>query len=280
MLRFAFVNVLSPAELFLLSFGIFAAGLCIGSYLNVCIWRIPRGESTVSPGSHCPKCGTPIRWFDNIPLLSYLALRGRCRRCAAPISPRYFLGELATGSLFLLLFAFRGFSPLLPFYWFFTAALVFAAGVDFDHFILPDRVTLGGMLAGPVLSAAFPFLHHEALWSRGLAASAFGLAMGFGILYLVSVAGRLALRRDAMGFGDVKLLGAVGACLGWQAVLFTVFFASLSGTLAGLALVAFGGKKLASRIPFGPHLAAAAILWMMAGERIVSWYLGLFAGGF
>lgn len=274
------MQFLSPGELFLLSSGIFAAGLCIGSYLNVCIWRIPRGESTVFPGSHCPKCGSAIRWFDNIPLLSWLLLRGRCRRCKAPISPRYFIGELLAGSLFLLLFFARGFSPLLPFYWFFTAALLFASGVDFDHFILPDRVTLGGMVLGPVLSALFPFLHGEAVWSRGLAASAFGLALGFGLLYLVSVAGRLALRRDAMGFGDVKLLGAIGACLGWQAVLFSIFFASLSGTLVGLALIAAGRKKLSARIPFGPHLAAAAVAWMLCGGRIVSWYLGLFAKGF
>jgi len=271
--------LLSTGEYFLLCSGVFAAGLCIGSYLNVCVWRIPRGESTVFPGSHCPKCGSPIRWFDNIPLLSHLLLRGRCRHCREPISPRYFLGELACGTVFLLLFLAWGFSPFLPFYWFFASALLFASGVDFDHFILPDRVTLGGMALGPVLSAAFPFLQGEALWSRGLAASCVGMALGFGILYLVSVVGRLALRRDAMGFGDVKLLGAIGACLGWKAVLFSLFFASLSGTVTGLALVAVGGRKLSARIPFGPHLAAAAILWMMCGERIVSWYLGLFSRG-
>ena len=268
----------SPEEYAFFSAFVFFSGLCVGSFLNVCIWRIPRDESVAWPGSHCPACNHAIAPWDNIPLLSWLILNGKCRHCKVPISPRYFLVELLTGTLFAVLWLLHGWTLLTPLYIFFTSALILGTFVDFDHLILPDRVTIGGMIAGPVLSFAFPSLHGQTDRLPALLHSLGGLALGFGILWLVSTVGRFVLKREAMGFGDVKLLGAIGACLGWQSVLFTIFFSSLSGTLVGLALIAAGKKELQSRIPYGPHIALAAVLWMLCGpaciDSYLSWTLG------
>ena len=258
---------------------VFFAGLCVGSFLNVCIWRIPRDESTAWPGSHCPACNHAIAPWDNVPLLSWLLLNGKCRHCKNPISPRYFLVELLTGALFAALWLVHGWSPLSPVYVFFAAALVMATFIDFDHLILPDRVTIGGMILGPLLSFALPELHGQTERLPALLHSLGGLALGFGILWTVATLGRFVLKRDAMGFGDVKLLGAIGACLGWQAVLFTIFVSSLSGTLLGLSLVALGKTELQGRIPYGPHIALAAVLWMLCGPACVAAYLAWATGG-
>ena len=268
----------SPEEYAFFSAFVFFSGLCVGSFLNVCIWRIPRDESVAWPGSHCPACNHAIAPWDNIPLLSWLILNGKCRHCKIPISPRYFLVELLTGTLFAVLWLLHGWTILTPLYIFFTSALILGTFVDFDHLILPDRVTIGGMIAGPILSFAFPSLHGQTERLPALLHSLGGLALGFGILWIVSTVGRLILKREAMGFGDVKLLGAIGACLGWQSVLFTIFFSSLSGTLVGLTLIALGKKELQSRIPYGPHIALAALLWMLCGpaciDSYLSWTLG------
>jgi len=264
---------LPPEAFWALSAFVFLAGLCIGSFLNVCIWRIPRDESIVWPGSHCPACGHPIAPWDNLPLLSWLILNGRCRHCRAPISPRYFLVELLTGALFTALWLVHGVSVLTPVYLIFAAALVMATFIDLDHLILPDRVTLGGMILGPVLSFALPALQGQTDRLPALAHSLLGLALGYGLLWLVATLGRLILKRDAMGMGDWKLLGAIGACLGAQAVLFTIFVASLTGTLLGLALIAARRKALQSKIPYGPHLALAAVLWMLCGPACIAAYL-------
>ncbi len=264
---------LSPAAFPILTLFIFLAGLCIGSFLNVCIWRIPRDESIVWPGSHCPACGHAIAPWDNLPLLSWLVLNGKCRHCQAPISPRYFIVELLTGALFAGLWLVHGWTLQTPVYFLFTAALILGTFVDFDHLILPDRVTIGGMIAGPILSFAFPALHQQTDRLAALILSLIGLALGYGILWLVATIGRLVLKREAMGMGDVKLLGAVGACLGWPAVLFVVFVSSLSGTLLGFALIAAGKKELQSKIPYGPHIALAAVLWMFCGPACIDLYL-------
>lgn len=263
-----------PPEAYLaLSAFIFLAGLCIGSFLNVCIWRIPRDESIVFPGSHCPACHHAIAPWDNVPLLSWLLLNGKCRHCKAPISPRYFVVELLTGALFTAIWLVHGWTLQTPVYLFFTGALVMATFIDFDHLILPDRVTLGGMAAGPILCFAFPALQGQSERIPALLQSAIGLALGYGLLWLVATIGRLILKREAMGMGDVKLLGAIGACLGWQAVLFTIFASSLTGTVLGLGLIAAGKKELQSKIPYGPHIALAAILWMCCGPACIDLYL-------
>jgi len=267
------MNPLSPEAYSILTVFIFLAGLCIGSFLNVCIWRIPRDESIAWPGSHCPACNHAIAPWDNLPLLSWLILNGKCRHCKASISPRYFVVELLTGALFAGLWLVHGWTLQTPVYFFFTGALILGTFVDFDHLILPDRVTIGGMVAGPILSFAFPALQGQTERLPALVQSLIGLALGYGILWTVATVGRLVLKREAMGFGDVKLLGAVGACLGWPAVLFAVFVSSLSGTLLGFTLIALGKKELQSKIPYGPHLALAAVLWMFCGPACIDLYL-------
>ena len=263
-----------PPEVFVaVSVFVFLAGLCIGSFLNVCIWRIPRDESIVWPGSHCPACNHAIAPWDNLPLLSWVFLGGKCRHCRAPISPRYFVVELLTGTLFAGLWLVHGWTLQTPVYLFFTAALILGTFVDFDHLILPDRVTIGGMVAGPILSFAFPALQGQTERLPALVQSLIGLAVGYGLLWLVATIGRAILKREAMGMGDVKLLGAIGACLGWPAVLFTIFVSSLSGTLLGFTLIALGKKELQSKIPYGPHIALAAVLWMFCGPACIDLYL-------
>jgi leader peptidase (prepilin peptidase) / N-methyltransferase len=272
------MSLFSPEAYWILSVFIFLAGLCLGSFLNVCIWRIPREESIVWPGSHCPACHHAIAPRDNIPLVSWLMLNGKCRHCQAPISPRYFLVELLTGALFTALWLVHGLNLQTPVYIFFTGALILGTFVDFDHLILPDRVTLGGMVVGPLLAFVFPVLQGQTNRLFALLLSFAGLALGYGILWLVATLGRFFLKREAMGMGDVKLLGAIGACLGWQAVLFTIFVSSLSGTILGLSLIAAGKKELQSKIPYGPHLALAAVLWMFCGPACVDFYLAWAAG--
>ncbi len=267
----------------------FVWGACIGSFLNVCIYRIPAGMSVVTPRSHCPHCRAVIAWYDNIPLLSFLVLRARCRRCRAPISARYFGVELLTATLFLavwLKFAVEpgprwlGLAPitepvLVPIYWLVVSGLVLATFVDLDHMIIPDRVSIGGIVAGIGLSLAVPALHGVDTVSRSLLFSVGGAAVGFFSLWGVAVLGRYIFKKEAMGFGDVKLMGAFGAFFGVRAVLFILFMASLTGSVVGLALIAAHRKGLQTRIPFGPFLALAAVLWILWGPVWLSWYLSL-----
>ncbi len=258
----------------------FVFGACIGSFLNVCIYRIPLDQSVISPPSHCFSCDKRVAWFDNIPLLSYLVLRGRCRHCKTSYSCRYFFVELLTGVLFLLVwFKFSGtaeavvYDPRILVYWLFIGGLVLGTFVDFDHFILPDRVTIGGMIAGVLVSLLVPSLHGaDGLVQSGIR-SLIGLAAGFGSLYAVAEIGTFMFKKEAMGFGDVKLLGAIGAFLGWKAVLFTILFSSLVGSVVGVSLIVIGGKEWQSRIPFGPYLAVAGVVWILWGHVWWDWYV-------
>jgi leader peptidase (prepilin peptidase)/N-methyltransferase len=257
-----------------------AWGACIGSFLNVCIYRIPLEQSVVTPGSHCPSCKQPIKWYQNIPIFAYLFLRGRCARCGIRISPRYILVEALTALLFLLAWlkfgVLDGTRPfglvpvtdiaVIPVYWLVIMGFVLGTFVDFDHMILPDRVTIGGIVCGLILSALVPSLHGQQSWLGALARSAIGAAFGFGLLWGVATLGEFIFKKEAMGFGDVKLMGAIGAFFGWQGVCFTVLFSSLAGTVVGLALIAGGKKEMQSRIPYGPYLALAALLWMYWGS--------------
>lgn len=254
-------------------------GACFGSFLSVCVWRIPRGESVVRPRSRCPSCGKLIPWYRNLPVVSWLALRGRCADCGARISPRYLLLEVLTGTLFALVAAEFYFDPpLVLLGWVVVFGLELGAFVDLDWYILPDRVTVGGMVLGVAASALMPRIHGAAAWHDGLLASAAGLAFGFGLLWLVSVVGRAVYRREALGFGDVKLMGAVGALFGWRAVVAVLFLSSFAGSLAGLALMALGRRGLKGRIPYGPFIALGALAWLLAGNALLSWYGGLLGG--
>ena len=267
----------------LLAFFSFALGACIASFLNVVIWRVPRGESIVSPPSHCPKCGAPIRWWQNIPVLSWLALRGRCAGCRAPISPRYILVEILGGVLFLAAFLrvfgvagpSTGAAVVLSVWWIWIALMIVGSFIDFDFKLLPDFVTVGGMILGLAHGALVSFAF---AWSpRPFLESLAGLSFGFGLLWLIRFVGSKAFKREAMGLGDVFLMGAVGAVFGPVAALFTLVVSSIVGSVAGISMLALSRTRFGRfvEIPYGPYICLGCIAWMFSGPEIVEWYVRL-----
>lgn len=345
---------------------IFVFGSMVGSFLNVCIHRMPLGQSVVSPPSHCPHCRYSIPWYLNIPLITWLYLRGKCRNCGAPISIRYYLVELLTAITFLYTWlTFGHYSPALALvYCLFLAGLIAATFIDFEHFIIPDEITIGGMLAGFFCSFLVPSLHNGSLLDS-MKASLIGMGVGAGLIYGILRAGKLffgrqrlalpantkiiftettvvlpdkeipyeelfyrpsdvislragvlelvdrcykdvlvrlspaklqigdeklspeevphmeatsaqiVLPREAMGFGDVKFMGAIGAFLGWPAVVFSLMVSSIIGSLVGLTLILLGKRAWSSRLPYGPYIALAAAIWIFKGPDLVDWYLNL-----
>lgn len=269
-----------PCTIFIFySILVFLWGLCIGSFANVCIYRLPMGRSIVLPRSHCPHCTNPIAWFDNIPLLSFLLLGGQCRSCKGMISGRYFLVELLTGAVFLIIWLRYGFDLRTPICWMIATGLIIGTFIDFDYMIIPDQITIGGIFVGLAVSIIFPSLHGVVRHFDGFKASFIGLLAGGMILWLVGEFGRLAFKKEAMGMGDVKLLAAIGAFLGWQAVIFTVMISSLTGALAGIIMVLCGQREMGSKIPFGPYLALAAVIWMIGGYEWWFAYFNWMRGG-
>lgn len=244
---------------------IFFLGSCIGSFLNVCIYRIPAGESIISPGSRCPHCQTTIRWYQNIPILSYLFLCGRCGACRFRISPRYPLVEALTGLLFVLVLLRFGFQWATPVYWLFMAALVAITFIDLDHQIIPDLISLPGIPIG----FACTFLLPQISWIESL----IGTLLGGGSLYLVAAGYELLTKKEGMGGGDIKLLAMIGAFMGWKAIFPVIFLSSLIGSLVGVSLML--AKKADGRlaIPFGPFLALGAVIYLLMGNELVQWYL-------
>jgi leader peptidase (prepilin peptidase)/N-methyltransferase len=343
----------------------FVFGTTVGSFLNVIIHRVPRGESSVSPPSHCPLCQYAIPWYLNIPLITWLWLRGRCAHCRAPISPRYFLVEFLTGVLFLLAWWRQG--PEHPgvalILCLFMAGLVAATFIDFEHFIIPESITFGGMAAGVLLSPLAPALHGKTSAADALLSSLVGMGAGCGLVYGILRGGKLLFGRkkialppdatvifgeeslklpeeeipygemlyrdsdyieaqakkavlgdevfenvrvrlykdrleigeqtldpgpvthlevvtdkiiipqEAMGLGDVFFMGAIGAFVGWQGVVFTLLGSSLVGALAGVTLIVLRRLEWSRWIPYGPYLALAATVWVFAGPELVNWLL-------
>ena len=339
----------------------------VGSFLNVCIHRMPLGQSIVSPPSHCPHCKYSIPWFLNIPLVTWLGLRGKCKNCGAPISPRYFLVELLTGVAFLgCWLEFGRLTPAVAVvYGFFISGLIVATFIDFEHFIIPDEITIGGMVVGFVCSVVLPGLHHQVSLTGGIRESLLGMGVGAGLVYAILRAGKLffgrkqkefadqtkivftettlrlpgeeipygdllyrprdaialhaqtvelvdrcykdvevrltptllqigedkfdpenvrhmetlsegiTLPQEAMGLGDVKFMGAIGAFLGWKAVIFSLVVSSFIGAMVGLGLILGRKRGFSSRLPYGPYIALAAVLWIFAGPEIVEWYKGV-----
>lgn len=353
-----------PFHFWSLTFFVF--GSIVGSFLNVCIHRMPLGLSVVTPPSHCPHCKYSIPWFLNLPLVTWLSLRGKCKHCGAPISPRYFLVELLTGLAFLgcwLAFG-RESAWLALVYSLFLAGLITATFIDFEHFIIPDEITLGGIVVGFVLSLVLPVLHGEAAVALSMVKSLLGIGVGGGLVYLILrlgkllfgrqkielppdtkivfsesavhlpdrdipyeeifyrqsdtihmqvrrlelvdrcyldvtvrlallakrleigddqfdpeqcrhlevVASELVLPREAMGLGDVKFMAAIGAFLGWQATIFSLMVSSMIGSIVGITLIVLGKREWSSRLPYGPYIAAATVIWVFAGQRILGWF--------
>jgi leader peptidase (prepilin peptidase)/N-methyltransferase len=348
-----------PFEFWALVFFMF--GCCVGSFLNVCIHRMPLGMSIVSPPSHCPRCKYSIPWFLNIPLVTWLALGGKCKNCGAPISPRYFLVELLTGVTFLgcWLHFGHGSVALSLVYAFFLSGLIAATFIDFEHFIIPDEITFGGMVAGVIASFLLPTMQDEPTLTGGMTQSLIGLVAGAGLIYLILRLGKLmfgrqrlalpaetkvvfsetavhlpdreipyeelfyrpsdvialqartvelidrcykdvlvrltqktlqigddklnpeavphleatcaeiVLPREAMGLGDVKFMAAIGAFLGWQAVIFSLMLSSIIGSCVGVALIVMRRREWSSRLPYGPYIAVAAAVWVFGGKRIM-----------
>jgi leader peptidase (prepilin peptidase)/N-methyltransferase len=338
----------------------FAFGCIVGSFLNVCIYRMPLDLSVVSPPSHCPHCKYSIPFYLNVPLFTWLTLRGRCKNCGAPISARYFIVELFTGLMFLA--CWLQFGASAPghalVYCLFIAGLITATFIDFEHFIIPDEITLGGAVAGFFLSLWLPSLHHVRHRSEGALMSLFGIVAGAGIVYAVLRLGKLlfgrqkiklppgstviftettlclpdkemsyeeifyrdtdtitvsarsvelvdrsylaatvrlspqvlrigdeqldpnavphlevrcdeiTLPREAMGLGDVKFMAAIGAFIGWQGAIFSLMASSVIGAAVGSVLILLHRREWSSRMPYGPYIALAAVLWLFGGEKL------------
>jgi leader peptidase (prepilin peptidase)/N-methyltransferase len=245
----------------------FAFGAAMGSFANVLIHRLPMGLSIVSPGSRCPSCSAQIRWFDNIPIVSYFVLGGRCRACKTTISPRYPLVEALSGLLFAAVVFRVGIQPETAALALFAWALVVITFIDLDHRIIPDVISLPGTMVG----LAFSFLPG---FPRPVD-SVVGVAIGAGFLFLVLYAYEKIMGEEGMGLGDVKLLAMIGAFLGWQALPVTILVSSLTGSLVGVGYALIKGESVRKfPVPFGPFLALGAIVHLFFGVEIIQWYLG------
>jgi leader peptidase (prepilin peptidase)/N-methyltransferase len=342
----------------------FVFGTIVGSLLNVCIHRMPRGESIVFPPSHCPHCGYSIPWYLNIPLVTWLWLRGRCANCGAAISARYLAVELLTGVAFAGLWLIHGaaYPGVVLAYCLVLAGFIVATFIDIEHFIIPDEITIGGIVAGFVVSAIVPALHGAVSRAVAVKLSFIGILVGAGVVYAIlrmgkllfgrqrfvlepgtklvftetalvlpdqqipyeeifyrktdaieleaetvelidrcyakapvrltpkslrinddvfdpetipqfeAVTDHLVVPREAMGLGDVKFMGAIGAFLGWQAVFFSLMLSAVLGSVVGVTLIALRKRAWSSRIPYGPYIAVAATIWVFAGRRILAWW--------
>jgi leader peptidase (prepilin peptidase)/N-methyltransferase len=249
----------------------FAFGTIVGSFLNVCIHRIPQEESIVIPSSHCPSCKTPIRFYDNIPLVSFILLRGRCRACQAPISWRYPLVEFLMGLFSVVLLLRYGISPLYLIYFALFAALTLVSFIDLSHRIIPDVISLPGIIVGVLVSLLHPHL--------SVINSLIGVLVGGGSLYVVASVYHLVTKREGMGGGDVKLLAMIGAFVGWKGVLFTILCSSFIGSAVGVILMLISSEADSKyAVPFGPFLSLGAVIYIVWGEFLITWYMGFLRG--
>lgn len=261
-----------------LDFCVFVFGAIVGSFLNVCIHRMPREESIINPPSHCPHCGARILWRHNIPLVTWLALKGKARCCGASITPRYFIVELITAGLFLALWVKCGMTWVTPVYWVLVAGLIAATFIDFEHYIIPNEITYGGIVVGLLLSGLVPALQFTDNSGASLLRALAGAATGGLTLLAIAMAGEWFFKKEAMGMGDVKLLAGIGAFLGWKSALFIVFMSSMIGGVVGVALVIGSKKGWGSRLPYGPYIALAAVLWLFVGNELINWYFNFLRG--
>lgn len=280
--------IVTPWDIFLMAF-LFVLGACVGSFLNVCIYRLPANLSIVWPPSHCPKCLHRIAWYDNLPIASYFVLRGRCRHCGASYSSQYMVVEALTGVLFAGYYAAyfvlgaRDFAfarwDVYAVHMALVSALVVSSAIDFRTKEIFTSITNGGMVLGLALSVAFPALHvyagshgpapFEADRLNALVQSATGLVVGGGIVWLTALLGRLAFKREAMGFGDVLLMGMMGSVLGWEAMVLVFFIAPFFGLFYGAWQLL---RHKDHEVPYGPFLSMAAGVVMLLQTQIVAWF--------
>lgn len=273
---------------------VFALGTIVGSFLNVVIHRVPNEQSIVFPSSTCPKCKTPIKPYDNIPILSWLILGGKCRSCKSPISARYPAVEFLNGLLFLLVYWQTGFTPMLPVYLAFVAAIVALIFIDAEHLILPNVITYPMLVIAIAVRLIFPivftenyfgdtrffpatYLAGQPAWLVSLFSAVIGALVGGGSLWLVGAVWKMLRGVEAMGLGDVKMMFGVGALLGWRLAALAIFLGAFSGAVIGLAIIARQkDKDLQTQIPFGIFLGAGSILSLLFGERLIAWYVQTF----
>ena len=243
---------------------IFAIGLVIGSFSNVCIYRIPRNESIIRPGSHCPQCSKPIPFYDNIPVISYILLKGKCRYCGQPIPLQYPIVELATGLFYLALYLFNGLQLIAIVYMLLCTLLIIISFIDLKERIIPDVLSLPFIAIGFILS----------FFLKGLSPvdSLLGILVGGGSLLIIAIAGTYLFKKEAMGGGDIKLAAMIGAFLGWQLTLLSLFLGFFLGSIIGV-IVLIINKGKTDIVPFGPFIALGAMLSIFWGQAIIYWYL-------
>ena len=242
-------------------------GLMLGSFMNVCIYRLPRGLSPVRPRSGCPSCGHMLAWFENVPVVSYLVLGGRCRACRASISLMYPIVEFITGAVFLAGYVWYGPSPLLIVRLAFAWAMIALFVIDLQHKILPNVITLPGIVAGVLANA---------LAGPGWVASLIGAAVGAGSLFAIAEIYYRVRHEEGLGMGDVKMLGMIGAFLGWKLVVVTLVLSSFLGSIVGVGVMIARKESLKYALPFGTFLAVGALVAAVTGDAILNWYLGFF----
>jgi leader peptidase (prepilin peptidase)/N-methyltransferase len=245
---------------------IFILGLIVGSFSNVCIYRIPGNESIIFPASHCPKCRSKISPKDNIPLLSFILLKGRCRNCKSKISIQYPIVELLSGLIYLIIYLAYGLSIQFLIYIILSSALVIIAFIDLNEQIVPDVISLPGIVIGFIISFFVPYI--------SFINSALGVVAGGGIILIIGMAGSAIFKKEAMGGGDVKLAAMIGAFLGWRYIIISLFLGFFLGALAGIILILSKIKSREDVVPFGPFIVLGSFITLLWGEKIISWYIG------
>jgi leader peptidase (prepilin peptidase)/N-methyltransferase len=251
----------------------FLFGSMVGSFLNVCIHRIPRDSSIILPPSRCPSCNAPIKARDNIPIISFILLGGRCRRCGTRISPRYPLVEALNALLYVLVLWRFGAAWHTPFLFAFCSAMIVITFIDLDFQIIPDSITLPGIVVGSIAGSLLLPDPFDRLSLLGFRESLIGLLSGGLVFFLIAEVSYRILRQEAMGGGDIKMMAMVGAFLGWKSVLLTTFAGSLLGSLIGIFFMVFKGTGRKTKIPFGPFLALGALISLFCGQEMLSFYL-------
>lgn len=248
-------------------------GACVGSFLNVCIYRIPLEVDLVRRPSYCGACGSPIPWKYNIPILGWFILKGRAHCCGTRIDARYWIVEALTAFLFWWIWNSHAMTPVFWIYIFVACGLIVASCIDLDYFIIPDRFTLGGCVAGFMVSMFYPQLHDQSTLWKGFVESLRGAFIGGLILWVIAKLGTWAFKREAMGLGDVKLLAAIGAFFGPWGAVYVLAVSSLIGSLVGIIIIFQKRRAVGMRMPYGPFIAVAALVWMLGGDQWTERYL-------